>query len=127
MSAIRYLKHKGRTDTLAGWACRLGIKPATLQARLSYGWTVERALTAPVRPRKNLRQVKAPHQVISPASMIATMKQNSITEQRELTRILRQFSRDFAVIMQRSMGRGVVADFAEKPSDRSLSVAQDLT
>ncbi|QDM27571.1 hypothetical protein FNL56_16660 [Tardiphaga sp. vice304] len=128
MAAIRLLKHKGHTDTIAGWARRLGMNPDTLHRRLFNGWTIERALSAPVRPRRELGRVKAKRgQVISPGSMIATMKRNSLAEQRELTRLLRQFSRDFAIIMQRSMGRGVVGNLPADASDRSLSSTQERT
>ena len=45
----RLLTHQGRTQTLAQWSAETGFKPATLSMRLNqYGWTVERALTAPV-------------------------------------------------------------------------------
>lgn len=41
---------QGRTQCLEAWGKELGIKPATLQARLfSYGWSVERALTTPAQ------------------------------------------------------------------------------
>lgn len=40
----------GKTQLAAQWADELGIKRYTLYARLNhYGWTVERALTTPVR------------------------------------------------------------------------------
>lgn len=45
------LTFKGRTDTLANWAKRLGITDATLRNRINRGWSIERALTeAPMRP-----------------------------------------------------------------------------
>ena len=41
---------QGETLCLAEWAERKGIKPLTLRARIfEYGWTVERAMTTPVR------------------------------------------------------------------------------
>lgn len=41
----------GRTDTVAGWAARLGIPDATLRNRVNRGWNTKRALTeAPMRP-----------------------------------------------------------------------------
>jgi hypothetical protein len=39
--------HDGRTDTIAGWAHRLGLKPSTLHQRLRRGWTVRAAMTVP--------------------------------------------------------------------------------
>lgn len=45
------LTFAGRTDTVAGWAARLGITDATLRNRVNRGWTIERALTEPpMRP-----------------------------------------------------------------------------
>jgi hypothetical protein len=44
------LTFNGRSQTLAQWADELRIKRVTLQARITrYGWSVERALTTPVR------------------------------------------------------------------------------
>lgn len=43
------LTHSGKTQCLQAWADERGIAFATLRARLKYGWTVERALTEPVR------------------------------------------------------------------------------
>ncbi|WP_299803711.1 hypothetical protein [Tardiphaga sp.] len=98
----------------------------TLQNRFRSGWTVERALTVPVRSRAT-RRTTAPSASLSAGTIVKNMMRADLAQQRELTRMLRQFSRDFAMIMERSMHRGVVDDLAEKPSDRSLSVAQDLT
>lgn len=39
------------TMPLTAWAHKLGIKPATITARLKYGWSHERALTEPVASR----------------------------------------------------------------------------
>lgn len=40
----------GKTQTIGDWAMELGINHQTLCARVNdYGWTVERALTTPVR------------------------------------------------------------------------------
>lgn len=47
------LTFKGRTDTLANWAKRLGITDATLRNRINRGWSIERALTErPMRPNE---------------------------------------------------------------------------
>jgi hypothetical protein len=49
----RYLTFDGQTLTVSQWARKLGIKVDVLNLRLShYNWTVERALTQPVRPRR---------------------------------------------------------------------------
>ena len=47
----RLLTHNGETMTVAEWAERLAIKPGTLSMRLSYGWSVEKAVTTPVKVR----------------------------------------------------------------------------
>ena len=50
------LTFKGKTQCLVDWAEELGIKPITLHARIrQYGWSVERALTTPVKARKTKR------------------------------------------------------------------------
>ena len=49
----RYLTFDGQTLTVSQWARKLGIKVDVLNLRLShYNWTVERALTQPVRARR---------------------------------------------------------------------------
>jgi hypothetical protein len=45
----RFLTHDGQTLCVSEWARRIGIKAATLEQRLNLGWSVERALTAPLR------------------------------------------------------------------------------
>lgn len=43
--------HAGETKTLAAWGRELGIKPQTLYCRMfSYGWSTDRALSAPAKP-----------------------------------------------------------------------------
>lgn len=45
-----YLTHEGLTMTLFEWAAKVGIAPRTLWARIKQsGWSVERALTEPVK------------------------------------------------------------------------------
>lgn len=53
------LTHRGLTLPLPTWARLLHIKPQRLWARIRQGWSVERALTAPVRPRRGTRKKKA--------------------------------------------------------------------
>lgn len=49
----RWYTHEGETLTLAGWSERLGIPYFTLRTRLDQlGWTVDRALSTPVRRRR---------------------------------------------------------------------------
>lgn len=46
----RNLTHNGITLSVTDWAAKLGIKQATLNARLNrHGWSVEKALTTPAR------------------------------------------------------------------------------
>ncbi len=45
----RRLMLNGETLTLAQWSRRIGITRETLRSRLDTGWSVERALTEPVR------------------------------------------------------------------------------
>lgn len=45
----RLLTHDGETLTASEWARRVGMHPLTLFARLNAGWSVEDALTVPVR------------------------------------------------------------------------------
>ncbi len=45
----RMLTHDGITMTVSAWARRTGIDVGTIQFRLRSGWTVEEALTIPVR------------------------------------------------------------------------------
>jgi hypothetical protein len=48
----RVLTHDGRSMVLVAWADELRIKKVTLAQRLFKGWTVERALTTPVKHRR---------------------------------------------------------------------------
>jgi hypothetical protein len=48
-SSNRYIDHNGITRTLTQRAEQFGLNSATLRVRLESGWSVERALTQPVR------------------------------------------------------------------------------
>lgn len=48
----RYLEFNGMRMTESDWADSLGIRRETLCFRLKSGWSIERALTTPVRPKK---------------------------------------------------------------------------
>lgn len=48
----RLITFNGETKTLMQWAETLGVYSGTLFYRLKAGWTVERALTTPVRNHK---------------------------------------------------------------------------
>lgn len=45
------LTHQGRTMILRDWAAETGMSPNALAQRLYLGWSVERALTTPLKKR----------------------------------------------------------------------------
>jgi hypothetical protein len=45
----RFIEFRGERKTMAEWARTVGLNQNTLHLRLSKGWSVERALTDPVR------------------------------------------------------------------------------
>lgn len=45
----RLLTYNGSTKTVSEWADFMGMNANTLRSRLSYGWSVERCLTQPIR------------------------------------------------------------------------------
>lgn len=47
----RLITFQNRTQNLSSWAEEVGIKPGTLRQRLENGWSVEKALTTPLRVR----------------------------------------------------------------------------
>jgi group I intron endonuclease len=49
-SMFRRIEFNGESLCLSDWADRLGIHSRTLSKRFKIGWSVERALTAPLRP-----------------------------------------------------------------------------
>jgi hypothetical protein len=51
-SRTRLLSFSGKTMCVVDWAHELGIKPNTLTKRLLDDWSIERALTEPVRGAK---------------------------------------------------------------------------
>ena len=48
-TANRLVEHLGQAQSVSEWERRLGFKAGTLKRRLLLGWSVERAMTAPVR------------------------------------------------------------------------------
>lgn len=46
---VTNLTYQGKTQCLTDWASEYELKPATLSMRLKSGWSIERALTQPVR------------------------------------------------------------------------------
>lgn len=50
----RILEYKGKSQTVAQWAEECGMKYNSLSQRINkYGWSIEKALTTPVREFKN--------------------------------------------------------------------------
>ena len=45
------LVHEGRTMILRDWAAEIGMSPNALAQRLYLGWSIERALTTPLKKR----------------------------------------------------------------------------
>lgn len=45
----RHITYQGQTQCLADWAKQAGMAPNALGSRLKLGWTMERAMTEPVR------------------------------------------------------------------------------
>lgn len=48
----RYLTHQGETHCVAEWARLKGLNQAALSMRLNAGWSIGRALTIPLRPKR---------------------------------------------------------------------------
>lgn len=46
------LSLNGKIQSITEWSRETGVKSVTIHSRLRYGWSVERALTEPVRSRK---------------------------------------------------------------------------
>ena len=52
VSDIRMVEHDGVTLCLKDWARKIGMGYLTLWTRINAGWSIEKALTTPVRKRK---------------------------------------------------------------------------
>ncbi len=52
-------RYKGESLTVGEWAKRIGVSPAVLGMRIHSGWTIARALTEPVVPRKRKNAAKS--------------------------------------------------------------------
>lgn len=52
-----FIEYKGKRKTLAEWSELTNINSSTIRQRLNLGWTVEKALTTPVRRNKNANEV----------------------------------------------------------------------
>ena len=51
-SCTRFLTFQGKTMCVSHWARELGMQQSTLSFRVRHGWSVERALTTPVKEHK---------------------------------------------------------------------------
>jgi hypothetical protein len=141
MPSFHIITHKGVTDSISGWAKKAGIPPSVFYSRVvTLGWTMEKALTAPVQhkdkrikrtlPRiRNADRTLVSNTIHKPVTLAVTpfeeLKNQQLAIQRHFNSILRQFNRDLHTIMGRSLDRGVVADQADSPFDRSTPTAQD--
>lgn len=47
------ITHQGRTMILRDWAAEVGLTPNALAQRLYLGWSIERALTTPLKKRQS--------------------------------------------------------------------------
>jgi len=47
-----YLTYGGKTQTISQWERELGMNPVTLRSRLKIGWSIERAITTPMRQKR---------------------------------------------------------------------------
>lgn len=53
------IEYQGRSQLLIGWARELHVQVGTLKQRLRHGWSVERTMTTPVRPKRHHRSPTA--------------------------------------------------------------------
>jgi len=54
LSHLTFITYKGQTKYKKEWADYLGMKYDTLKCRFRKGWSIEKALTTPVRKAKNI-------------------------------------------------------------------------
>jgi hypothetical protein len=144
MPTFHLITHKGVTDSIAGWAKKVGIPHVVIYARLvKLGWTTERALTTPAqrriskgkRIRRTIPRLRKDNLTLMSATTnttltemampFAQLKVQELAIQRQFNSILRQFNRDLHTIMSRSLDRGVGLDQPKSAKDRSTPVTQD--
>ena len=134
----RHLTHDGHTAPLRYWAGKMGISTEALMQRLMGGWSVAEAVTTPKnnRTKKKIRRKlaniltdePAPTQAAPVAATVvfpplAELKRQHVAMQRQFNSLLRQFNRDVHGLM----GRGVVLLLSRGATDRTISVARDLS
>lgn len=92
---MRYLRYNGKRMCLKHWAREIGLAPQTLAFRLKAGWSIERALTAPLMlsgpgPKPKVAQ----HPYISDTQARIAKSHAALTHhmQRELQAFLKNFS-----------------------------------
>ena len=126
MTAARLYTHQGQTNTLKGWADKIGVTREALNQRLLHGWTLAEAVTSkrhgrtPKRFRRDAPQATSFTPINHPQLELLTS--NHLKQRRAVNRTLRQFCRDLEAIMS----RGVDRDILKTCSDRSIPVARDL-
>jgi hypothetical protein len=132
MSKTRLITFNGETMPISLWATRTGLSRQAIANRLESRWSVEDTLTLPrgamrsYRVRKiRLRPVPQPRPVTTVPKSVAHLLRANMASQRAMTIMLRQFNRDLMLIMERTLDRGEGDNLPEKPSDQTLSTAQD--
>lgn len=55
----RILEYRGERLTISQWSRRVGMEHDTLSRRLKLGWSIKRALTAPLKKQRNNRRQAA--------------------------------------------------------------------
>ena len=78
----RILLFRDREQTVSAWARELGMKPYHILARLKHGWSVERALTEPVRS-PNSTSIRSSPEVALPGGA-ATSRQVGVRVSEEV-------------------------------------------
>jgi hypothetical protein len=124
----RLITHNGHTNTMSGWAAKNGITRAAMRQRLARGWTEHEACSIKrVVGSSRTERTSTPVKQAQPTASITLLhldelKRMDLVLQREVTRTLRQFTRDLEAIMR----RGVAHNLSYLAPDRSIPVARGL-
>lgn len=54
MRTNRLITYDGKTDTVSNWSKEVGISSSTIRRRLQLGWSIEEALTKPIKRKEKL-------------------------------------------------------------------------